>query len=270
MTRTTNDISAIQLCDPTAATANNHVGLIRSTKPIGDQSSYPRIQSSATVVDGSSDMSAKPLSPDGPAKSAVAQYRENAGSPSQTHPAEQPRSSRSSPDILTSADEAPVDVVQEFEGLHTSDFDVPMASANAFIRNAFIVTPTTPLVEVQQTFADLKLCGDYWGARVRQGLAGDRLYVAMKVDGERLTHWAVYLRCTDPETFISTQASIASQLNHRFGKAAERWDGDNARHRTFGSDPAERVRLHRRSGEEWGAGSVLILSRKFQQQAEQT
>lgn len=149
-----------------------------------------------------------------------------------------------------------------------TDFNDHLASANAFIQNAFIVTPGTPLAEVQRTFADLKFCGDYCGARVRQGLPDDRLYVAAKMGGGQIIHWAVYLRCLDPKTFVSTQASIASQLNRRFGKAEDRWEGENARHRTFGSDPAERVRLHRRSGEEWGPGSVVILSRKFQQPAE--
>lgn len=148
-----------------------------------------------------------------------------------------------------------------------TDFDDHLASANAFIQNAFIVTPRTPLADVQRMFADLKFCGDYWGVRVHQGLPEDRLYVAARMDDDLVIHWAVYLRCLDPKTFISTQASIASQLNRRFGKAEDRWDGENARHRTFGSGPAERVRLHRRSGEEWGPGSVLILSRKFQHPA---
>lgn len=148
-----------------------------------------------------------------------------------------------------------------------TDFDDHLASANAFIQNAFIVTPLTPLAEVQRMFADLKFCGDYWGARVHQGLPDDRLYVAARLDDEQLIHWAVYLRCPDPRTFISTQASIASQLNRRFGQAEDRWDGENARHRTFRSDPAERVRLHRRTGEDWGPGPVVILSRKFQHPA---
>jgi len=144
-----------------------------------------------------------------------------------------------------------------------TDFDDHLASANAFIQNAFIVTPQTSLTEVQRIFADLKFCGDYWGARVRQGLPDDRLYVAARLDDELVIHWAVYLRCLDPKAFISTQASIASQLNRRYGKAADRWEGENARHRTFGSGPAEKTRLIRLSGEEWGQGSVVILSRKF-------
>lgn len=149
-----------------------------------------------------------------------------------------------------------------------TDINDPLASASAFVRNAFIVTPWTSLSEVQRDFEGLKACDGYWGARVNESLSLDRLFVAMKMEGGRITHWAVYMRCPDPETFISTQASIASQLNHRLGKADQRWDGDDARHRTFYPNPAERTRLHRRSGDGWGKGTVLILSRKFRQPAE--
>lgn len=138
-----------------------------------------------------------------------------------------------------------------------------LASANAFIQNAFIVTPATRLVDVQQAVAGLECKGDYWGARVRQGLPHDRMYVAASTAGDLISHWAVCIRCPDPKTFSSTQASIASQLNQRFGKAVDRWEGENARHRTFNAGPAERVRLHRRHVGEWGPGPVLILSRKF-------
>lgn len=149
-----------------------------------------------------------------------------------------------------------------------TDFDDRLASANAFIRNAFIITPSARLPEVQRLFPNLKTCDGYRGARVHQSLTSDRLYVAMEMQADRITHWAAYMRCLDPETFISTQASISSQLNHRLGKADERWDGDYARHRTFHPSPAERTRFHRRSGDDWGEGTILILSRRFRQPAE--
>jgi hypothetical protein len=150
-----------------------------------------------------------------------------------------------------------------------TDINDPLASANAFVRNAFIITPWTTMAEVRRLFPNLKACDGYWGARVHQSLASDRLYIGMKMEADRIFHWAVYMRCPDPETFTSTQASIASQLNHRLGKADERWDGENARHRTFQPNPAERVRFHRRSGADWGEGITLILSRKFTQPVEQ-
>lgn len=72
MTATPNDTAALQPIDPTAATANNHVGLIRSIEPIGDPTSYSKIPSCSAGFDDSSDTSGKLPSPDEPPKSAVA------------------------------------------------------------------------------------------------------------------------------------------------------------------------------------------------------
>ena len=149
-----------------------------------------------------------------------------------------------------------------------TNFEDPLASANAFIRNAFIITPWTSLAEVQRTYSTIKPHEGFWGARVHQGLSTDRLYVAERMEGERIAHWAVCLRCLTPQAFSSTQASIAAQLNHSYGKAKERWESGGVRYRRFHPNPAESVTLCRRSSNERGSGFILSLSRRVLQPAE--
>lgn len=66
MTGLQNDLSTLPPIDQPAATANNHVGQIASTKPSGDPPSYPRIPSVPAEIDAGSGISARPLTPEEP------------------------------------------------------------------------------------------------------------------------------------------------------------------------------------------------------------